>query len=49
MGETSHAKLLWAIIAPLAALAGVAWIHFKRKQKGMLNVLIPHIYPGIQI
>ena len=33
MGETSHAKL-WAIIAPLAALAGLAWMHYKRKRRG---------------
>lgn len=31
MGETSHAKL-WAIIAPLAALAGLAFLHYNRKK-----------------
>ena len=36
MGETSPAKL-WAILAPLAALAGLAWLHLqRRKVKGLL-------------
>jgi len=31
MGETSPAKL-WAILAPLAALAGLAWLHLQRRK-----------------
>ena len=38
MGETSHAKL-WAIIAPLAALAGLAWMHFRKKKRKKIFAL----------
>ena len=31
MSQTSPVKL-WAIIAPLAALAGLAWTFYKRKK-----------------
>ena len=34
MADTSPARQIWAILAPLAALAGLAFLHYRRKGGG---------------